>query len=164
LPFTGKPMNKSPFHIYIDRLRDGKMERIDDDLPSSFLDIDEDELKFSETVHVDGEAYLADDHFVLRLRAQAQAFIPCLACNKMTEASLNVEDFYFSVPLKELTSPIFDYSEALREALLLELPQYVECNGGNCPERENIKVYLNKKPVSGDTLSTHFPFSDLEKE
>jgi uncharacterized metal-binding protein YceD (DUF177 family) len=140
------------------------MERIDENLPSSFLEIEEDELKFSEAVHVHGEAYLADEHFVLKLTAHAEAFLPCLACNQMTEIPLQVEEFYFSLPIAELTSPIFDYSEALREALLLELPHYVECNEGNCPERENMTVYLKKNPVSGDTSSTHFPFSDLEKE
>ncbi len=154
----------SSFHIYIDRLREGKTEKIEDDLDPSFLDINEPELKFQEKVKTKGEAYLADDHFVLRLKAETTALMPCIICNNMTPVILNVENFYFSISLNELLSPIFDFSDPLREAILLELPQYTECEHGKCPERENMKVYLNKKPPSDDTASTHYPFSALEKE
>lgn len=154
----------SPFHIHIDRLKDGKTLHIEEDVGSIFLGIDEEELKFQDKVEVKGEAYLADDHFVLKLKANTKCSMPCTICNEMTKLSLVVENFYFSLPLVELSGPIFDFAEPLREALLLELPLYLECQDGKCPERENIKVYLKKKPTSDDTSSTHFPFSNLEKE
>lgn len=154
----------SPFHINIDRLKDGKTLHIEEDVDSCFLDIAEEELKFDPKVHVKGDASLADSHFVLRLEAKAKGYMPCSICNQMTPMPIRVENFYFSLPLAELNSPIFDFSEALREALLLELPLYVECREGLCPERENIKVYLKKKDDSEDNSSTHFPFSDLDKE
>ena len=155
---------ESIFHINIDRLKDGKTLHIEEDVDSSFLDINENELKFDPQIHVKGDASLADDHFVLRLQAKAKGYLPCTICNGMTAIPIRVENFYFSLPLVELKSPIFDYSEPLREALLLELPLYVECREGLCPEREKIKVYLKKKDDSEDTSSTHFPFSDLDKE
>lgn len=154
----------SLFHIYIDRLREGKKIRIDENLDPSFLSVQEDDLKFPQPVKVHGEAYLAEEHFVLRLTASTDALLPCIICNEMTSLPLRVENFYFTLPLSELANPIFDYSEPLREALFLELPQFVECSQGICPEREKMTVYLKKNPSSEDTSSTHFPFSDLEKE
>ncbi len=154
----------SLFHIHVDRLREGKKIRIEESLDPSFLSIEEDDLKFPKAVKVQGEAYLAEDHFVLRLTASTDALLPCIICNGMTSLPLRVENFYFTLPLVELASPVFDYSDPLREALLLELPHFAECNGGNCPEREGMTVYLKKNPSSEDTSSTHFPFSDLEKE
>lgn len=150
--------------IYVDRLQGGHTEQIAEEFDPVLLQIEEQELKFPGKIQVQGEAYLANEHLVICLKIQALALMPCTICNQMVEVPLQIDKLYETVPLNELTSPIYDYQEVLREALLLELPGYIECNGGNCPERKNITGYLKKKPPTEDNSSTHFPFSGLERE
>lgn len=147
------------FKIWTDRLRDEQTQKIDTLFSSDFLDINEPELQLPFPVQVLGEAYLADVHLLIRLTALTRAVMPCAICNEMVETELKVVDFYHTEPLEEIRDGIFDFSLILREALLSELPQYVECHLGNCPERETITPYLRKKPRAEPDV--HFPFTDL---
>ena len=76
----------------------------------------------------------------------------------MIETELKLDSFYHTEALKEIKGAVFDYSKALREALLLELPKFVECNQGKCSERETLAPYLRSRK----TKDTHFPFAGLE--
>jgi hypothetical protein len=78
----------------------------------------------------------------------------------MIEKELNVDNFYHTEPTEEIRSAVFDYSDALREALLIELPRTVECNGGKCPERAIITPFMRAEARTDQT--THFPFADLD--
>lgn len=142
------------FKIWIDRLTEGRVQKIDTTFESSFLEIDEKELKFRAPVVVAGEAYLAEAELIIHLKAQTKATLPCAICNEMLDAELKVDNFYQSIELKEIEGAIFDFSSQLREALLIEVPTHFECCGGNCPERPKIKPYLREK-------QEHFPFKDL---
>ena len=84
--------------------------------------------------------------------------LPCSMCNEMIESDLNVDHFYHAVPTEEIECAIFDYQELLREALLIELPQTVECNDGNCPERAKIAPYMRS------SSETNFPFKDIDDD
>jgi len=148
------------FKIWIDRLKEGQTQKIDALLSSDFLDINETDLSFPFPVKVRGEAYLADVHLLLRLNASTRVVMPCSICNQMIEKDLKIVDFYHTEPLEDVRDAIFDFSAILREALLLELPQYVECNSGNCPQREIIAPYLRKKTRAEPDI--HFPFADLD--
>lgn len=147
------------FEILIDRLRNGVTQKIDGAFEPDFLGIQEDELQFPKKIQVSGETYLAEDHLVLRLKASTSAKMPCNVCNRMIEIELKIENFYHTEPLEEIRSGVFNYNEALREALLIELPQYVECNGGKCKERASIAPYMRAKPKDE---KTHFPFADMD--
>jgi uncharacterized metal-binding protein YceD (DUF177 family) len=146
------------FKIYIDRLKAGHTERIEEEISSAFLDVHEKELSFPEPVKINGEAYLADDHLVIHLHMETKVKLPCSICNEPLTLPLVIDDFYHTEPTKELRSPVFDYTDALREAVLLQAPPFAECREGNCPERENINKYLKEAshPVT-------YPFQDLDK-
>jgi uncharacterized metal-binding protein YceD (DUF177 family) len=155
------------FKIFTDRLKDGHAETIQEETPSDFLDIHEKELSFPEPVRISGQAYLAENHLVIQLHIETSAELPCSICNSPTKVPIIVDDFYNTEAIEDLRSPIFDYTESLREAILLQLPSFVECSGGNCPERENIKKYL-KQPKSQEkekpSPRVHFPFANLDKQ
>lgn len=149
-----------PFKIYIDRLRKGEIQKIDDRLAPSFLGPEEKDLRFPAKVEVKGEAYLTDDHLILKLKARTGVEVPCAVCNEMTKADLRIDDFYHAEPIQEIRDAVFDFAENLREALLIELPQYLECNQGKCPGRAAITPYLRSQKQSENP--THFPFSGLD--
>lgn len=142
--------------ILIDRLKGGKVERVALSLDPTILGPDEKELQFHSKVKVNGEIYLTDDHLVVHLGAATKVKMPCSVCNQMIEAELKATNFYHTESLTSIGAE-FNYGEALREALLIELPRTVEC-GGNCPERAQITPYLRSEDRKGE----YRPFADLE--
>ncbi len=148
------------FKIWIDRLGEGNVQKIDGSFDPAFLEIEEKDLQFHTPVQVIGEAYLADLHLVIHLKAQTKATMPCAICNQLVSTDLKVENFYHSEATAEIPNAIFDLSAPLREALLIELPHYFECNGGNCPERTNLAPYLRSGPKT-DNKNINLPFADL---
>ncbi len=151
-----------PFKILIDRLKKGETQKIEEVLEPAFLALDEKELQFPEKVIVKGDAYLTDDHLIIKLKANTAALLPCAVCNEMIRIELDVDNFYHAQPLEEIPSAIFDFSEVLREDLLIALPQYVECNQGKCPERNLLAPYL--KPQAREEKTTYFPFADMDEK
>ncbi|EFB42517.1 MULTISPECIES: YceD family protein [Parachlamydia] len=151
------------FKIYVDRLKTGDKVEIHETVSPDFLDVHEDELSFKKPVVVDGEAYLAGDELILHLQAEAEAHIPCAICNEDVSVGVFLESFYHAEPLAKIKTGIFDYQELLRESILLETPEFVECEG-NCPKREKFKKYLktNDSSSNGGDPDGHQPFSDLE--
>lgn len=152
-------MKSDTFRLYIDRLRKGQVEKISGPFSPSFLGMEE-ELKFPFPVEAEGEAYLSEEHLIIRLKASVRALLPCCVCNEWTEITLKAEDFYHTVPLEEIKGALYSFEEPLREALLIEIPLYAECTQGKCPKREAIAPYMRqKKARSGE--DTYFPFSQL---
>ncbi|HSX13629.1 MAG TPA: hypothetical protein VLE96_04325 [Chlamydiales bacterium] len=147
----------SPFQIWIDRLKNGQTQTINESFESDFLDIQEEELKMDSPVNVVGEAYLTEAELIIHLNASTKLKMPCAICNQMIEIDLEVKDCYHAVPINEIPSGIYDYKDFLRESLLIELPQYAECNQGNCPERKVIASYMHEKQKE----TSNFPFSNL---
>ena len=148
------------FKILIDRLKGGLSQKIEEALDPSFLGPSEPELRFTSKVKVKGEAYVTDSHLIVHLKASTKVSMPCAVCNQMIDVGLRSDDFYHTESLEEIRGAVFDYSEALREALLIELPKTVECNGGKCPEREVIEPFL--KPPARSDRTTHCPFADID--
>jgi uncharacterized metal-binding protein YceD (DUF177 family) len=150
--------------IFIDRLKDGHIEKFSFQAPSAFLDLNEKDLTCSGLIEIQGEAYIATDHLILKLELSTTISMPCSICNEQTEIKLHVPDFYHAEPLHEIKGAVFDYTECLREDILIQIPQFTECHGGKCPERENIKNFLKKETSSTSSSASstvHFPFSDL---
>ena len=148
------------FKIYIDRLKGGATLKIDVRADPSFLDVNEPELTFPAPVKINGEAYLTDEHLVLHLSASTLAMRPCAICNKIIQTEVSVNNYYHTEMIAEIPSAVFDFSETLREALLVELPLVVECNKGQCPERETLAPFISsKKRVENPT---YFPFTDVD--
>lgn len=150
------------FEILIDRLKGGQTQKIEEAFHPGFLEADEPELRFVSKVQVKGEIYVTDTHLIIHLKAGTFITMPCAVCNKMIEHPLQVDNFYHAEPLEEIKSAVYNYSEALREALLIELPRTVECNTGNCPERATLEPYLRSEARAEKT--TYLPFADMDKK
>ncbi len=155
------------FKIYIDRLDNGQSIPIDETVEPNFLDIHESELLFPYPVRLHGQTYLANDHLIIQLVITTKAKIPCAICNDFFEFPIIIPDFYHAEPLAVIKSKIFDFSDAVRESILLLVPQFAECHEGKCPERENLKDIIKKDTIKHTEKPsdppTHFPFADLGK-
>lgn len=152
------------FKIYVNRLNNGQTHEHEESLSSDFLDVRENFLKFQENIRISGSTYLADDHLVSHLCIDAIATIPCSICNEPVRIPIAIKDLYLSTPLTEIKGAIYDLSDEIRESILLQVPQFAECQQGKCPQRSHIEQFLGKKPKDekkSDSDSIHFPFSEL---
>jgi hypothetical protein len=150
----------STFNILIDRLKGGQTHKIEELADPAFLGPDEPELFFKTKVSVTGEAYLTDSHLIIHLNASTRISMPCAVCNQIIDVDLKAKNFYHAEPLENIPSAIYNYAEALREALLIELPRTVECNEGKCPERSSLSAYVRGQ----EKERPHFPFADIQKD
>jgi uncharacterized metal-binding protein YceD (DUF177 family) len=147
------------FKIPLGPLKTGHTETFKESADPDFLELEEENLKFLQPVTFWGEAYLAEENFVLHLSIQAVGQVPCSICNKPVECPLNIEGLYHVVPVKEIHGSFFEMKDLIRETLLLEAPAFAECNGGECSSRNELKKYLRdpqKRVEEGFN-----PFSDL---
>jgi uncharacterized metal-binding protein YceD (DUF177 family) len=151
--------------IYVHRLKEGHKEKIQATLLASDLSIqDEQDLSFLSPITVSMEAYLAEEHLILHLDIDTQITLPCAICNEKFTIPLTIKNLYLSPSLAEMSGAIFDTAAEIREALLLQIPHFFECNKGKCPERQFVSPYLKK---ASPTASPHsdeginFPFSEL---
>ena len=150
----------NPFQIWIDRLKNGQKQLIKESITPGFLDINEEELVFDCPVKVNGQAYLTESELILQLSASTIAKMPCAICNQMMEFHLSITNFYHAEPISDIPSGIYSFEEPLREALLIELPKYVECSNGKCPGRDKLTPFLRSETKKQE--NTHFPFSNLD--
>lgn len=147
------------FKIYVDRLKHGEVETIDERLDPSFLEQNDNELKFKHKVDFKGEAYIVEKELVLHLNIETIAEVPCSICNEPVEAPLELKGIYHIVPLAEIKSGIFNLKEFLRETIILEAPRFLECRG-SCPKRKDFEGYL-KKEEQAESDDGYRPFSQL---
>lgn len=148
---------KNIFEINTDLLKVEKELKFDEKLSFDFLDIHEKELIMNSDVCVKGSFYLADNFLVIKLFAKTQYQKPCIICNDFITLDL-CDDFYHSVPMEEIKGGVYDFKEELRNSLLLKIPQFAECNEGNCPQRKNLEKYINVNENSEE----YFPFKTLK--
>lgn len=156
------------FKIYIDQLRDGRTEKIDEVFDPAFMDLQEEDLKFSDPIHVNGEAYLTNDSLVLCLKVKTFATILCAICNNPVKVELKINNLYHVVLFEDIKTGIYNYKELLRESILLETPMYVECGLGKntCPHREEIKKFLKTEEIKNSNADQeeegYHPFANLD--
>lgn len=157
-------MTDDRFRIFVEQLRDGSTEEIDETLSPDFLDIHERELAFSKPVTVRGQVYLAEEMLVFHLDIYTVATIPCAICNGPADIAIAIEGFYHAVPLSEIKGAIYDFREILRESILLEVPILAECHQGRCPQRESLEKYFKKEgaPGSKEDEDGYRPFAGLD--
>lgn len=154
------------FRIYVEQLRDGHVERLKEDLPPDFIEVNEEELRFVDPVHLSGQAYLADDDLVMKFHVETFATIPCVICNEPTKYKVVVSEDYQMMPLDEVKGGIYDFKDLLREAIILETPRTIECHEGKCPHRTQVKKYLKQEKEGGgdgDDDGSYHPFENLDK-
>ncbi|MDR3624674.1 MAG: hypothetical protein P4L16_06000 [Chlamydiales bacterium] len=147
--------------IYIDRLKDGLTERINEAVHPSLICPDTSELKFEGPIQVSGEVYLADERLVCCLDVHAKVLLPCTVCNEEVSVNINLVKSYQVLEISSIKGAIFNLAELVREMILLEVPAFIECKG-QCPAREEINKYLKKEesPKTGKGS----PFDQLSSE
>lgn len=151
------------FKIYVDRLRDGYEQELNETFSPDFLDIDEPDLTFKEEVQTKGKAYLAEQELLIQWEEiSTSAIIPCSICNERVKVPIHIHHFYHAEPMNEIKSGIFNYKELLRETILLEIPPFFECNQGNCPKRKEISKYLKSTSEDQEDDEGYHPFADLD--
>ncbi len=136
------------FKIYIEQLRDGQSEKICETFSAELLDVDEVELTFDTEVKVEGEAYLTEEMLLLHLTIHTSFLMPCAICNANVRRKIEIKGLYHPQPLAEIKSSVFNFKSLLRELILLEVPQFAECEG-KCPKREEIAHYFKVKQEMG---------------
>lgn len=150
---------KEQFKIYIDRLRDGKREEFSFSISHDFMGVCENELRIVGDLNAEGSAYTTDDYLIIQLNLSLKAELPCSICNEPVAYEIAIEDFYHAEPLEEIRGAVFDYSDLVREALLLEVPAFIECEG-KCPQRSQIENFLSKEENVPE-VKEYFPFESL---
>lgn len=157
-------MTDDRFKIFVEQLRQGNTEEIEEVFSPDFLEIKEKELSFLQPITVRGQVYLADDTLVLHLDIHAVAVMPCAICNQPANVEIAIQGFYHAVPLIEIKGAVYDFREILREAILLEVPLLTECHQGKCPQRQSLEKYFKKEGVPGikDQEEGYRPFADLD--
>ncbi|PCI78593.1 hypothetical protein COB21_00455 [Candidatus Aerophobetes bacterium] len=144
--------------IYIDRLSGHKQETLSFTLePSSLFDVEELGLFAENTISIQYQVYIASDFLIINAQIHTCTSLPCHICNRCLSQKINIPQFYFTQALEEIPHKVFSLKPIFREAILLQLPSMVECEG-NCPERSAIKKYMKTEKAS--TASYH-PFADL---
>lgn len=133
------------FKIYVDRLREGREEKISFTVDASFIGVPS---EFLDPVRISGVAYLAHSHLILRLRIDTMMRMVCAMCNEFVNVQTAIDDFYQTVELAKIPHFVFNFEDLVRDAILLQLPHTVECNGGNCPDREQLQKYFSKESRS----------------
>lgn len=153
------------FKIFVEQLRDGHIEELNETLSPDFLDVHEKELAFPLPIKLKGQAYLAEDNLILKFNVSFDVQLPCVICNQSVICSKSIEGSYHSIPLDEVKTGVYNFRELLREVILLDVPRFAECNEGACPERKEIAKYL-KESSSDETEEDegYQPFADLTKE
>lgn len=130
--------------IYIDRLRDGSKDFIQENISTNEILGNEEDFRFTSVINLTGEAYLAGDHLILSLRINLDAELPCIICNNWTPYPIYIENFLHAESLANIKNGTYNYSNLIRDAILLEIPTYFECNR-NCPERAYLASHLTNK-------------------
>lgn len=149
------------FKIYVEQLRDGREEKIDEQFSSDFLEVDEPHLRLKEPIHLTGLACVADTELLLRWQVSTAAQLTCSICNEWVTVPIVIKEFCESIPLEEIPSGVYHFKELLREAILLEIPPFVECHGGCCPKREEYRRYF-KEESGMPNEQAHHPFADFD--
>ncbi len=141
-------MTRDIFKIYIDRLQLSSNEEIQGSMNPSFLEVADGRLFFREPIELSGSAYLADDHLILHLNVKTSYVSFCKICNEEISTPFLLEGLYITEELENVSGQVYDFSHPLRDAILLEIPLYTECNG-NCPSRASLNEYF-KQSISGE--------------
>lgn len=155
-------MNEDAFKIYIEQLREGHEEKINEKLDPSFLEINEPDLIFDKPVKLEGVAYLAEHELVFHWDIRTEVMISCSICNEPVLVPIHIQNFYYSEPTKEIKTGIYNFKDLLRETILLEVPAFAECNDGKCPKRQEFQKYLKESSDQPSDDEGYQPFADLD--
>lgn len=145
--------------VYLERLRDGKVERFEETIDPKLLDIAEEDLTCNDPVKIVAECYIASDWLIIRLTVSCRLVLPCALCNDPFVLPITMHEYLHEEPLEEIHGDVFDLLPLIRETILLEVPFYPQCGGTTCTRREEVEKYIKKSPHSDE--EGYQPFQDL---
>lgn len=142
--FLGNEMEIDATQIYLDRLKDGKEYTHEGEiLPGNCGIVDEKgEYTFSFPLLFKTRAYITDDVLILEISLETKATLFCKICTEPVEMALFVEKSCKTVPVSACRDRKYDYQADIREEVLLAIPHFIECSGGECPSRPTFKTFL----------------------
>ncbi len=144
--------------IFTERLCPGRPEKNDLTLPPEFLGLGEEDIRFSSPLTLQGEMCRMDDLILITLAAQMTIEMPCSICNTLTTLPLQNKNILLSIPLSDVPAGSFNYTDLLREEVIMSLPQFIECHEGACPKRKEVQSFLKSAEKQAPT---YFPFAEL---
>ena len=128
--------------FFLDQLQGGGEIAIDLELDPSFLELQEtDEAKACSSIVVEGPACLVDGFICLSVEATGSFRMACALCNEPFEYKVKVP-IRHQEPTDTMKQGKWNFTEVVREAILLELPFFPQCGGKECLHREEIQKYL----------------------
>lgn len=135
-------------------------------LDAAFLDLSEkDEAKASGPVSLEGICSLVDEYVVLQLSIKAQFLLPCAMCNEPFTYEVFIENLCHQEHVGDKRHPTWDFSEVIREAILLELPFFPQCgqaeNQKKCLRFDEVKKYLVSQKSDAQQDEVHTPFKEF---
>ena len=147
--------------IRVDGSADGEGTLFDERLDPAFLDLPEgDELTSSSEVHVHGTAYQTGEWVVIEGSVETTMSLPCAMCNERTVFSVGPFVWKIDIPATDVKNGMVDLTEALREAVLIEVPYLVKCGGEVCRNDSAVRQYLASDKTDEDE-ELHQPFRSL---
>lgn len=112
------------------------------ELDPSFLDLTEkDEAQPSKPIVAQGTASLVGEFICLNLDVQCSFMLPCALCNEKFEYEVSAS-IEHQEPVENIKQRKWDFTDLVREAILLEVPFFPQCGGETCRHRDEIQKYL----------------------
>lgn len=158
-----KFVNSEGFKIHVEQLRHGITEKIHEEFTPEFIDVHEEGLDFQDPVFVEGEAYIAEHELILCLNVSTFAMVPCSGCNEPVKVEVQIPKLYAAEPLENVKSGIFSMDALIREAIVLEAPQFVKCGQTVCLKQKEIEKYFHHA-ASPEDEDHYRPFEGLKLE
>jgi uncharacterized metal-binding protein YceD (DUF177 family) len=157
-------MNTLPsgLRLRIDGSSQGDDVLFEERLSPAFLDLrPDDELSAASDIVVSGRAYRASEWVMIEGQVTVSMRLPCAVCNEMCEFTINLTPWEQSIPASSVKDGMVDVSEALREAILIEVPFFMKCGGQTCHNAGEISQYLTSEAPTEDGEDRNQPFLSL---
>ncbi len=148
-----------PFCLYIDRLREGHTEVLNEQIQAKNFHDDCGEVRFKEDVRVAGKAYVTDDYLIIDCKISTNVEVSCTICNEYFSLPIAI-DCMHEEALEDIKGSVYCYLGMIQEEIFLGIPYFLQCGKTKCQNREEIEKYLHKKTISQDGEDTYHPFRD----
>ena len=148
-------------HIRIEAEAEGEQTPFEEQLDPSFLDLSkDDELTSPSEVRVRGTACRSGEWVLVEGSIETALGMPCSMCNEQTVFSIGPFVWKTDLPATDVKGGEIDLTDALREAILLEVPYVVKCGGKECRNEASFRQYLVPEATE-ENEERHQPFRTL---
>lgn len=131
-------------------------------LPPAFLDLHpDDELSAASDIVVSGRAYRASEWIMIEGHVSVTMRLPCATCNEPSDFFIHLMSWEHSIAASSVKDGVLDVSEALREAILIEVPFFIRCGGDVCRNATEVSTYLTSEVSAEDGEERYQPFLSL---